>query len=220
VIRILIADDHTIVREGLVQLLDEVADFTIAGIAANGHEVLAQVRNGGFDMVLLDLNMPGPHGIELITQLKAETPVLHVLVLSMHNEEQFAVRALQAGAAGYLTKQSAVDELVAAMRAVIAGNTYISSAVAQAMVMDMIRSRLATPPSELSQREFSVLVMIGRGRALNEIADSLHLSPKTVSTYKARVLEKLGLANTADLVRYAIDHRLLEERRGALASPQ
>jgi DNA-binding NarL/FixJ family response regulator len=197
-----------------------VADFTIAGSAANGHEVLAQARNGGFDMVLLDLNMPGPHGIELIAQLKAETPALHVLVLSMHSEEQFALRALQAGAAGYLTKQSAVDELVAAVRAVVAGKPYISSAVAQAMVMDMIRSRLATPPSELSQREFSVLVMIGRGRALNEIADSLHLSPKTVSTYKARVLEKLGLANTADLVRYAVDHRLLEERRGALASPQ
>ncbi len=213
-IRILIADDHTIVREGLVQLLGEVPDFRIAGIAANGHEVLAQVRKGGFDIVLFDLNMPGPHGIELITQLKAEFAALHLLVLSMHNEEQFAVRALQAGAAGYLTKQSAVDELVAAVRAVFAGTTYISSAVAQAMALDMIRPRLATPPSELSQREFSVLVMIGRGRALNEIADSLHLSPKTVSTYKARVLEKLGLANTADLVRYAVDHRLLEERRG------
>lgn len=215
---ILIADDHTIVRQGLEQLLAEVPEFNVVGTAACGPDVLAHVRKGGFDLVLLDLNMPGSHGADLIKQIKSEQPSLHVLVLSMHNEEQFAVRALKAGASGYITKQSAVDELLAALRTVIGGEVYISAAVAQAMAMDMIRPKSGTASTSLSEREFSVLVMIGRGRALNEIAESLHLSPKTVSTYKARVLEKLGLSGTADLVRYAIDHQLLEERR-SIAAP-
>jgi DNA-binding NarL/FixJ family response regulator len=216
-IKILIADDHTIVRQGLVQLLSEVPELEIGGTAGNGAEVLAEVRAGSYDLVLLDLNMPGPHGIELIKQIKAEKPSLFVLVLSMHKEEQFALRALKAGACGYLTKESAVDELVAAVHAVVEGGVYISASVAQAMAMDIVRPKPGPAVSELSQREFSVLVMIGQGRALNDIAEQLHLSPKTVSTYKSRILEKLGLANTAELVRYAVAHQLLDDGRDPAA---
>jgi two-component system invasion response regulator UvrY len=212
-IRILIAEDHTIVRQGLEQLLSDVEDIEVTGVAATGQEVLAQIRAGICDVVLLDLTMPGPHGIDLIRQIRVEQPELFVLVLSMHKEEQFALRALKAGAAGYLTKDSAVDELVTALRRVVAGEVFISPAVAQALALDMIRPKPGPAPGELSSREFSVLVLIARGKALNEIAEELHLSAKTISTYKARIMEKLGFANNADLVRYAAEHHLIEDRR-------
>lgn len=210
-IRILIAEDHTIVRQGLEQLLGEVADIEVAGIAANGTEVLAHIRGAEFDVVLLDLTMPGPHGIELIRQIKSEKPHLCLLVLSMHKEEQFALRALQAGASGYLTKESAVDELVTALRQVYAGEVFISASVANALALERVRPRQGPTLAQLSSREFSVLVSIARGIPLNEIAEELHLSAKTVSTYKARVMEKLGLANTAELIRYAAQHHLLDQ---------
>jgi DNA-binding NarL/FixJ family response regulator len=220
VIKVLVAEDHTIVRQGLQQLLGEVGDVEVVGIAANGNEVLAQIRSTAIDVVLLDLTMPGPHGIELIEQIKAEKPQLFVLVLSMHKEEQFALRALKAGAAGYLTKDSAVDELVIALHRVVAGEIFISAAVAQALALDMVRPKPGPAPNQLSSREFSVLVMIARGQALNEIAEELHLSAKTISTYKARVMEKLGLANTAELIRYAAEHQLLADRRTAPDLPE
>jgi two-component system, NarL family, invasion response regulator UvrY len=212
-IRVLIAEDHTIVRQGLQQLLGDVEDLEVTGTAANGQEVLAQIRRDVCDVVLLDLTMPGPHGIELIRQIRAEKPELFVLVLSMHKEEQFALRALKAGAAGYLTKDSAVDELVTALRHVVAGEVFISPSVAQAMALEMVRPKPGPAPGDLSSREFSVLVLIARGKALNEIAEELHLSAKTISTYKARIMEKLGFANNADLVRYAAEHNLIEDRR-------
>jgi len=156
--------------------------------------------------------MPGPHGIELVEQIKSEQPGLHVLVLSMHKEEQFALRALKAGAGGYLTKDSAVDELVIGLRKVAAGETYICASIAQALALDMLHPGTGPAHDQLSSREYSVLVMVARGQALNDIAEELHLSAKTVSTYKARLMEKMGFANNAELIRYAAEHKLTHNR--------
>jgi DNA-binding NarL/FixJ family response regulator len=211
-IRVIIAEDHTIVRQGLEQLLAEHDDIEVTGVAASGDEVLAQIRGAACDVVLLDLNMPGPHGIELVEQIKYEKPGLQVVVLSMHKEEQFALRALKAGAAAYLTKDSAVDELVGGLRKVAAGETYICMAIAQALALDMLHPKPGPAHDQLSSREYSVLVMVARGQPLNEIAEELHLSAKTVSTYKARLMEKMGFANNAELVRYAAAHKLAPDR--------
>jgi two-component system invasion response regulator UvrY len=211
VIRVIIAEDHTIVRQGLEQLLADQDDIEIAGVAANGDETLAQIRGVACDVLLLDLNMPGPHGIELVERIKSEQPGMQVLVLSMHKEEQFALRALKAGAGGYLTKDSAVDELVVGLRKVAVGETYICAAIAQALALDMLHPRSGPAHHQLSSREYSVLVMVARGQALNDIAEELHLSAKTVSTYKARLMEKMGFANNAELIRYAAEHKLAQD---------
>jgi two-component system, NarL family, invasion response regulator UvrY len=213
VISVIIAEDHTIVRQGLEQLLAEQSDIEVAGVAANGDEALAQIRSAACDVLLLDLNMPGPHGIDLIEQIKSERPALQMLVLSMHREEQFALRALKAGATGYLTKDSAVDELVVALRKVATGETYICASIAQALALDMLHPRCGSAHDQLSSREYSVLVLVARGQALNDIAEQLHLSAKTISTYKARLMEKMGFANNAELIRYAAEHQLMQERR-------
>jgi len=212
-IRLLVADDHRIMRQGLRQLLAEQNDFMVAAEAANGFEVLERIREIELDLVVLDLVMPGRHGIDLIKQIKTEKPALPVLVLSMHTEEQYALRALKAGALGYLSKETAADELVAAIRKLVAGESYISARIAQSLALHLAQPEQRPAHSQLSDREFHVLVMIARGSSLSEIATELHLSAKTVSTYKARVLEKLKLGSTADLVRYAIDHDLMEDRR-------
>ncbi|HXF65136.1 MAG TPA: response regulator transcription factor [Burkholderiales bacterium] len=213
-IRVLLADDHAIVRAGLKEILAETGDIAVAGEAANGQEVIAQVRTREFDVAVLDLSMPGRSGIELIRQVKSERPGLRVLVLTMHGEDQYAVRALKAGASGYLTKESAADQLVAAIRRIAAGGAYVTPETAERLALEAGAPSGAAPHSRLSDREFQVLCMIARGASVTEIARELSLSVKTVSTHKSRILEKMGLANQAELIRYALEHKLLDESGG------
>ena len=208
-IRILLADDHLMFREGLKQILGRCADFTIAAEAANGQEALDCVRAGRFDVVVLDISMPVRSGFDVLGEIRNEQPGLPVLVLSMHPEDQYAVRVLKAGAAGYLTKESAADELIAAIRKVAAGGRYVTSTLAEKLA-DALTSQGGTDDHrQLSNREFQVLVMLANGRTLREIADELLISEKTVTTYRARILEKLDLRNNAEIAKYAIENELL-----------
>ncbi|MCC6195853.1 MAG: response regulator transcription factor [Burkholderiales bacterium] len=207
-IRVVIADDHTILREGLRQLLGSSPDIEVAGEAADGHEVMARVREATFDVLLLDMSMPGKSGIELIKQVKAERPKLRVLVLSMHEEAQYAVRALKAGASGYLTKDSAANLLVTALRKVAGGGAFISAEVAEQLALGAMPDIAGPPHERLSDREFEVFQLLVAGTTVTDIAARLSLSSKTVSTHKARMMEKLGVDNQADLVRYAMRHGL------------
>lgn len=207
-IRVAIADDHTILREGLRQLLSAAPDVDVVAEAADGHEALALVRTGGFDVLLLDLSMPGKSGIELIKQIRVERPRLRVLVLSMHEESQYAVRAIKAGAAGYVTKDRAATELVDALRAVARGGAHVSANVAQALALAAMPGATGLPHERLSDREFEVFDLLVRGLTVTDIAGKLNLSSKTVSTHKARLMGKLGIDNPAELVRYALRHGL------------
>lgn len=209
-IRVLLADDHAVVRAGLREILAEFGDIEVAGEAANGHEVLELVRTREFDLAVLDMSMPGRSGIELIKLVKAERPKLRVLVLSMHGEQQYAVRAVKAGASGYLTKESAPDQLVAAIRRIAAGGAYVSPETAERLVLDAAPRAGGAPHARLSDREFQVFQMIAAGRSVTEIARELSLSVKTVSTHKTHVMEKMGLANQAELIRYAIENKLIK----------
>jgi DNA-binding NarL/FixJ family response regulator len=206
--RVLVADDHAIVREGIKRILEGQEGVEIAGEATNGHEVLERVRAGGFDILLLDLSMPGKSGIELIKQVKDESPKLRVLVLTMHEEDQYAVRAIRAGASGYLTKESAPGQLVSAIRRLADGRLYISSNVAEQLALDIQPHGDEAPHRHLSDREFEVFQLLVNGRSVSDIAAHLHLSVKTVSTHKTRILQKMSAASVADLVRYAIRHRI------------
>jgi len=208
VIRVVIADDHTILREGLRQLLTAASDIEAVGEAADGHEVLARVRSLDFDVLLLDMSMPGKSGIELIKQVKSEKPRLRVLVLSMHEETQYAVRAIKAGASGYVTKDSAGTQLVTAIRKVAAGGAFISAEIAEQLALGAMPDAEGPPHVRLSDREFEVFQRLVAGESVTDIAATLNLSGKTVSTHKARMMEKLGLHNQADLVRYAMKHGL------------
>jgi len=205
-IRVLLADDHPLVREGLKQLLSATADVRVEGEAANGDEALALIKANDFDIAVVDLSMPGLSGIELVKRLKLEKPRLRVLVLSMHGEQQYAARALRAGASGYLTKDSAVEQLVNAIRKVAAGGVHISEAAAA----HLVASAAGDGPvhRRLSDREFEVFRLLVAGHGPTEIADQLHLSVKTVSTHKTRILEKMGADSIADLVRYAVENKL------------
>ncbi len=212
--RILLADDHTLVREGLKQILSATPDLVVAGEAVNGDEALARVREGDFDLALLDMSMPGLSGIDLIKRLKLEKPKLRILVLSMHGEQQYAVRAYKAGASGYLTKDSASAQLVAAIRKIAAGGIYISPAGAEQLAMGAIggeRGEDAEPPHrKLSDREFEVFRLLVKGTSVTDIGQALHLSVKTVSTHKTHILQKMKMGSTAELVRYALENRLLD----------
>jgi DNA-binding NarL/FixJ family response regulator len=210
-IRIVVADDHTIVRDGLKQILAAATDFSVVGEAQNGHEVIARVRELDFDVLLLDMSMPGKSGTELIKQVHAEKPKLRILVLSMHEEEQYAVRAIKAGAAGYLTKESASAQLVSAIRKVAGGGAFITSSVAEQLALGAMPDSAGPPHAALSDREFQVFRAIVSGKTVTDIANELNLSVKTVSTHKARILEKMNISTTADLVRYAIKHRLVDD---------
>ena len=210
-IRILVADDHTIVREGLKQILAKHSDLQVAGEAANGNDVLRLIRDGRdgqWDVLVTDMSMPGRNGLELIKLVKQAQPALPVLVLSMYDEDQYAVRAIRAGASGYLNKESASEQLVSAIRKVAAGGVYASAAVTQALFSTLRNNRGAQPHEQLSDRELQVLQMIAAGKSITEIAELLSLSPKTVSTHKSRMLEKMNMSNQAELIRYAIEHRL------------
>ncbi|HEX7327263.1 MAG TPA: response regulator transcription factor [Casimicrobiaceae bacterium] len=210
-IRVVIADDHQILREGLKQLLDTAGDIEVVGEAADGSETLERVRNETFDVLVLDLSMPGRSGMDLIRQVVDERPRLRMLVLSMHHEQQYAVRAIRAGAAGYLTKETASSDLVAAIRKVAAGGAYITPAVAEQLALDAMPGSRPSTHETLSDREFDVFRLLVAGESVGTIADRLNLSSKTISTHKARLMEKLGVASTADLVRYAMRHRLFDE---------
>jgi DNA-binding NarL/FixJ family response regulator len=207
-IRIVIADDHTIVREGLKQMLTAVADFKVVGEASNGQEVLSRLRELDFDLLLLDMSMPGRSGTELIRQVKSEHPKLRILVLTMHEEQQYAVRAIKAGASGYLTKESAPDLLVSAIRKIASGGLFITAGVAEQLAMDAMPQSAGPPHLTLSDREFQVMRLLVAGISVTEIAEQLHLSVKTISTHKARLMEKMNLATQADLVRYAMANNL------------
>lgn len=209
-IRLLVADDHTLVREGLKQILAAAPDVMVADEAVDGDQTLAKVRASEFDLVLLDMSMPGIAGIELIRRLKLEKPKLRILVLSMHGEQQYAARAYKAGASGYLTKDSASSELVGAIRKIAAGGVYISPAAAEHLALNAAAGQSGPRHAALSDREFEVFRMLVAGRSVGDIADQLNLSAKTVSTHKTRIQEKMALKSTAELVRYAIEHNLLE----------
>ena len=208
-IRILIADDHTLMREGLKRILETADDITVVGEAVDGFETLAQVRRCECDLLLLDMSMPGKSGVELIRQSKEAVPKLPILILTMHEEEQYAVRAIRAGARGYLTKESAGVQLLSAIRKVAAGRPYISMAVAEQLAIDAMPTHEHLPHKELSKREFEVFSMLVAGKSITDIAAALHLSVKTVSTHKTRILQKMALGSLAELVQYAIAYRLV-----------
>lgn len=207
-LRVLLADDHAIIRDGLKQILADTADLAVAGEAANGIEVMQQVRDKDWDVLVLDISMPGRSGLELIHMIKSEKPELPILIFSMHHEEQYAVRAFQAGAMGYLTKESDGELLVAAIRRVANGGVYISDKVAELMVRGIRPATVALPHNLLSDREYQVFNLLVLGRGLTDIGVELSLSVKTISTHKTHILQKMDLANTADLIRYAIAHGL------------
>ncbi|MDH4173750.1 MAG: response regulator transcription factor [Betaproteobacteria bacterium] len=203
--RVLIADDHAIVRDGLKRILAANGDLQVAGEAADGDQALALVRAHDYDVAVLDLSMPGLAGLDLIKRLKAEKPALRILVLSMHGEQQYAARALKAGASGYLNKDSAAELLLVALKKIAAGGVHVSDATAA----QLITAGDGPPHTRLSDREFEVFKLLAAGGSPGEIARRLHLSVKTVSTHKTKVQDKLGLAGTAELVRYALEHKLL-----------
>ena len=210
-IRVVLADDHTIVREGLKQLLTATGDLEVVGEAQNGHEVIERIRALDFDLLLLDMSMPGKSGIELIRQVRAERPKLRILVLSMHEEHQYAVRAIRAGAAGYLTKESASRQLVDAIRKVASGGAFISSEVAQQLALGAMPDAQGPRHEALTDREFQVFLLVAGGKSVSDIAAQLNLSVKTVSTHKANILLKMGMSTQAELIRYALSNRLLDE---------
>jgi len=214
-IRLVLADDHTIVREGLKQLLGAAGDLQVVGEAQNGHEVIERIRALDFDVLLLDMSMPGKSGIELIRQVHAEKPKLRILVLSMHEEHQYAVRAIRAGAAGYLTKESASRQLVDAIRKVASGGAFISSEVAQQLALGAMPGATGPLHATLSDREFQIFQLIASGKSVSDIAERLNLSVKTVSTHKANVLQKMNMSTQAELIRYALTHRLVDDADAA-----
>jgi two-component system, NarL family, invasion response regulator UvrY len=208
--RVLLADDHAIIRDGLKQILADTDDLVVIGEAANGSEVMQKVREKDCDVLVLDISMPGRSGLDLIHMIKAEKPELPILILSMHHEEQYAVRALHAGASGYLTKESDSEVLVGAIRRVASGGVYISEKVAELMVRGIRSANAPLPHNLLSDREYEVFNMLVAGLGLTEIGTKLSVSVKTISTHKTHILQKMGLANSAELVRYAIAHGLVD----------
>ncbi len=208
-IKVLLADDHAVFREGLKLILSETPDIVATGDVDNGHAVLEALRKTSYDVVLLDVSMPGKSGLETLKQLRVEYPKLPVLVLSMYPEDRIAVRFLQAGASGYVTKGSASDQLVRAIKTVYHGEKFISPQLAQKLAHNFLYFERA-PHELLSDREYQVLCMIGAGKTVSEIAEELILSVKTISTHRTHILEKLNLKNTAQSIRYALENKLIE----------
>jgi len=194
-LKILIADDHAIVRQGLKQIVAETRDMVVAGEASNGQELFNKLKEDDYDVIVLDITMPGRSGMDVLRQLRSERPRLPVLILSVHSEEQYALRALRAGASGYLTKESAPDELVVAIRKVSLGGKYISSSLAEKLAFELEVGREQAPHETLSDREYQVMCMIASGKTVTEIAQELYLSEKTISTYRTRILEKMNMKN-------------------------
>jgi len=210
-IRILVADDHTVVREGVRQILSGQDDMIVEDEAENGQETLEKVMHGSFDVVLLDISMPGRSGLEILEDIINLNPRLPVLILSMHPEEQYAVRALRAGASGYLTKASASDELIGAIRKVSRGGKYVTASLAEKLAQELDNRTDRQRHEKLSNREYQVMLMLASGKSVSEIGDELCLSVKTVSTYRSRIMEKMGLKKNAELTFYAMKHNLLNQ---------
>lgn len=210
-VQVLVADDHGVIRNGLKKILDDTPDLEFAGEACDGRSLLEKVRERHWDMLILDLSMPGRNGLELIKLVKEAQAHLPILIFSMHQEEQYAVRALRAGASGYLTKEFDGDLLLSAIRKVAQGGVYVSTKVAELLASDVSRPQNALPHTILSNREFEVFSLLIRGISLTAIANEFSLSIKTVSTHKSHLFEKMGMTNQAELVRYAINHGLLDE---------
>jgi two-component system, NarL family, invasion response regulator UvrY len=209
-IRVLIADDHAVVREGLRQIIAKQSDMAVTEEAASGPEVLNKIRDASYDVVLLDLSMPGRSGLEILGEIKRERPDLHVLILSVYAESLYAVRALKAGASGYLTKDSAPEQLVEAIRKVARGGKYISPTLAERLAYELESDSDKPPHEKLSDREYQVLCMLASGKTVKEIAEELSLSVPSISTYRARVLEKMNMKNNAELAHYAIRSGLVD----------
>jgi DNA-binding NarL/FixJ family response regulator len=209
-IRIVIADDHAVVRRGLKEILADESDMEIGAEASTAHELLDLVRTRPWDAVVLDISLPGRSGLEVLAELKQERPTLPVLVHTMHPEDQFAMRALRAGAAGYLTKDSAPTELVKALRKIVAGGKYVSASLAETLAASMDANAVEAPHQALSEREFEVFRLLASGKTVSQIADELSLSVKTISTYRSRILKKMQMKNNAELMRYALHHRVVE----------
>lgn len=209
-LKIMIADDHAMVREGLKHIIEEQSDLVVAAEAADGREVLDIAMKTVLDIVVLDIAMPGMNGLEVLRLLRKELPRLPVLVLSMYPEEQYAVRALRAGAMAYLTKESASDELIAAIRKVASGGKYISLSLAERLAMEIETDYSRLPHEKLSDRELQVLRLIARGRTNGQMSDDLALSTKTVSTYRRRILNKMKLKTNAELTLYAVKNNLMD----------
>lgn len=209
-IKILIADDHAVVRRGLRQIINDEPDFEVVAEAQNGQEVLDKLESTDCNVVVLDITMPDKNGLAVLQEVKATRPRLPILILSMHPEDQFALRALKLGASGYLTKESAPEELVGALRKVISGGKYISSTLAEQLVAEIGSDSPRPSPERLSEREFQVLRMIAQGKTISQIAEDMGLSVKTVSTYRTRLLLKMKMKTNAELVRYAVQHGLVD----------
>jgi DNA-binding NarL/FixJ family response regulator len=207
-VRVLIADDHAVVRKGLQQMAKEQAPFIEMVEAATGQEVLDKINESAWDCLVLDISMPGRNGLDVLHEVHHCRPDLPVLILSMHPEEQYAVRVLKAGAAGYMNKEAALDELVGAIQRVVNGGRYVSPALAERLALGLSGDLDKLPHETLSDREYTVLVMIGAGKSVSEIGDELGLSVKTISTYRSRILEKMEMKTNADLIRYVIDNNL------------
>lgn len=207
-IRVLIADDHPIVREGLRRIAADQPGITVVAEAADANQALARVGDTAIDVVLLDVSMPGPSFIEVLQAVRRDHPSIKVLVLSVHPEDQWAVRALRAGAAGYLTKDHSPEQLIEAIRRVCRGGKYVSPTLAEKLATGLEAGGLAAPHESLSDREYEVLRALGSGLTVKEVAEQLKLSSKTVSTYRTRILQKMNLKHNAELTRYAIEHGL------------
>ena len=209
-VRVFIADDHEFIRAGLTSILAAIPDIEVIGEAANGHDVLQALREKTPDALVLDMSMPGLSGLELIKRIKSEWPKQKILVLTMHTNKQYAVRAIRAGAAGFLSKAIASEELVAALRKIVAGRVYISAEIAEELALSQQTDSAGARHSLLSDREYQVLRMIALGKTVSQIASDISLSIKTVSTYRSRVLEKMKMRTTVELMRYAIVNRLVD----------
>jgi len=209
-IKVLIADDHPIVRQGFKKIIEQTKDIKATGEAANGHEVIEKARTGIYDVILLDISMPGLSGVEVLKQLRSEEIKIPVLILSVYSEEQWAVRVLKSGAAGYLTKETAADELITAIRVAATGRRYIGASLAERLADYLDPDSGEAPHEKLSDREYTVFRLIASGKATRDIAAGLGLSISTVSTYRYRIFEKLKVSTNSELTRYAIENRLID----------
>lgn len=209
--RIVIADDHAIVREGLKRIVASADDMQVVGEACDGNEVMQRVRDLNFDVLMLDLSMPGRSGMETIKLVRAEKPKLRVLVLSMHQELQYAVRAIKSGASGYMTKESAPDLLLQAIRKIASGGAYVSAEVAEQLALHAMPGSATLPHESLTEREFEVMQLLVVGTSVTNIAAKINLSVKTVSTHKTNLMQKMALENQSELIRYAMRHGLVQD---------
>jgi two-component system, NarL family, invasion response regulator UvrY len=210
VIKVLVADDHAIVRRGLRQILAETADVIVGGEAATGDEVLQLVRDQRWSVVILDISLPRGNGLELLTTIRREKPETPVLILTVHPEEQYAVRCIKAGAAGFLNKESAPEQLIEAVRKIAGGGRYVTTELAETLASVLAGASPGAPHERLSDREFEIFKMLGSGRTVSQIAQQLALSVKTVSTHRARILKKMSLQTNAELTHYAMRNHLVE----------